>query len=50
MHFVSSRMILLGRCGSSFWRFSGVMGNPLAILSLMMEYACGMVLGVVSLS
>ena len=49
MHFVNSSMIFFGRCGSSFWRFSSVMDDPLANLPLMMEYVCGMVLVVVSL-
>ena len=47
VHLVSSCIIFCGRCGSSFFRLVVVMGIPLAILSLMMEYACGMVVVVV---
>ena len=47
VHLVSSCIIFCGRCGSSFFKLSDIMGNPLAILSLMMEYACGMVVVVV---
>ena len=43
MHLASSCIIFCGRCGSSVLRFAKVMDIPLAILSLMMEYACGMV-------
>ena len=47
VHLVNLCIIFSGRCGSSLLRFFVVMGIPLAILSLMLEYACVMVVVVV---
>ena len=40
---VNSCIIFVGKWGSSFLRLVGVIGIPLAILLLMLEYACVMV-------
>lgn len=45
MHFTIYCIIFWGRWGISFCRVAMVMVSPLAILSLIWLYACGMVVG-----
>ena len=47
VYLVKSCIIFVGKWGSSFLRLVGVIGLPLAILLLMLEYACVMVVVVV---